>query len=131
MVDDFGMHIAQLRKSRKLSQRALADRAKALDPTLRLSHSALGNYERNITVPRLAEAVELADVLNVSLDFLLRGETYRTLPLKNLTEEQIQLLLDLSAYFRQQNSQDREKKSVEPTKEQVALFARLMKKIFG
>lgn len=131
MVDDFGMRIAQLRKSRKLSQRALADRVKALDPTLRLSHSALGNYERNITVPRLAEAVALADVLDVSLDFLLRGETYRTLPLKNLTEEQIQLLLDLSAYFRQQNSQDREKKSVEPTKEQVGLFARLMKEVFG
>lgn len=131
MVDDFGMRIAQLRKSRKLSQRALADRAKALDSTLHLSHSALGNYERNITVPRLAEAVALADVLDVSLDFLLRGETYRTLPLKNLTEEQIQLLLDLSAYFRQQNSQDREKKSTEPTKEQVKLVARLMKEIFG
>lgn len=131
MVDDFGMRIAQLRKSRKLSQRALVDRAKALDPTLHLSHSALGNYERNVTVPRLAEAVALADVLDVSLDFLLRGETYRTLPLRNLTEDQIQLLLDLSAYFRQQNSQDREKKSVEPTKEQVELFARLMKEVFG
>ena len=46
MVDDFGARIAKLRKARKLSQRALADRAKALDPNLRLSHSALGNYER-------------------------------------------------------------------------------------
>ena len=82
-------------------------------------------------MPRLAEAVALADVLDVSLDYLLRGETYRTLPLKNLTEEQIQLLLDLSAYFRQQNSQDREEKSTEPTKEQVKLVARLMKEIFG
>lgn len=89
MVDDFGARIAKLRKARKLSQRALADRAKALDPNLRLSHSALGNYERNVTVPRLAEAVALADVLDVSLDFLLRGETYRTLPLRNLTEEQV------------------------------------------
>ena len=71
-------------------------------------------------MPRLAEAVALADVLDVSLDFLLRGETYQTLPLKNFTEEQIQLLLDLSVYFRQQNRPDREKKSSEPTKEQVA-----------
>ena len=131
MVDDFGARIAKLRKARKLSQRALADRAKALDPNLRLSHSALGNYERNVTVPRLAEAVALADVLDVSLDFLLRGETYRTLPLRNLTEEQIQLLLELSAYFRQQSSPDQEKKGSEPTKEQVALFARMMKEIFG
>ena len=131
MVDEFGARIVKLRKARNLSQKALADQAKALDPDLRLSASALGNYERNETVPRLAEAVALADVLDVSLDYLLRGETYRTLPLKNLTEEQIQLLLDLSAYFRQQNSQDREEKSTEPTKEQVKLVARLMKEIFG
>lgn len=72
MVDDFGARIAKLRKARKLSQRALADRAKALDPNLRLSHSALGNYERNVTVPRLAEAVALEDVLDVSLDFLFQ-----------------------------------------------------------
>lgn len=45
MVDDFGARIVKLRKARKLSQRALADRAKALDPNLRLSHSALGNKE--------------------------------------------------------------------------------------
>ena len=113
MVDEFGARIAKLRKARNLSQRALVDRAKALDPNLRLSHSALGSYERNSTVPRLAEAVALADVLDVSLDFLLRGEAYRTLPLKNLTDEQTQLLLDLSVYFRQQNSADREKKSME------------------
>ena len=94
-------------------------------------YSALGSYERNSTVPRLAEAVALADVLDVSLDFLLRGEAYRTLPLKNLTDEQTQLLLDLSVYFRQQNSADRGKKSMEPTKEQVALFAKLMKEVFG
>lgn len=125
MVDEFGARIAKLRKARNLSQRALVDRAKALDPNLRLSHSALGSYERNSTVPRLAEAVALADVLDVSLDFLLRGEAYRTLPLKNLTDEQTQLLLDLSVYFRQQNSSAREKKSMEPTKEQVALFAKL------
>lgn len=62
---------------------------------------------------------------------MLRGETYRTLPLRNLTEEQIQLLLDLSAYFRRNNGLDQEKKGLEPTKEQVALFARMMKEIFG
>ena len=93
MVDEFGARIVKLRKARNLTQKALVDRTKALDPNLRLSASALGNYERNETIPRLAEAVALADVLDVSLDFLLRGETYRTLPLKNLTEEQAQLLL--------------------------------------
>ena len=41
MVDDFGARIAKLRKARKLSQRALADRAKALDPDLLFSAALL------------------------------------------------------------------------------------------
>ena len=135
MVDEFGARIVKFRKARNLSQKALADRAKALDPNLRLSDSALGNYERNSTVPRLSEAVAIADVLDVSLDFLIRGNTYRTLPLKNLTEEQVQLLLDLSLYFRQQNRQDESEQKDEPTNkaptiEQVALFTQLIKEIF-
>ena len=76
MVDDFGARIAKLRKARKLSQRALADRAKALDPNLRLSHSALGNYERNVTVPRLAEAVALARCAGCFAGFSAAWETY-------------------------------------------------------
>ena len=32
MVDEFGARIVKLRKARNLSQKALADRAKALDP---------------------------------------------------------------------------------------------------
>ena len=43
--------------------------------------------------------------------FLMRGEAYRPLPLKNLTEKPIRLILDLSAYFQQQNSLDQEKRN--------------------
>lgn len=124
-----GRRIAKLRKAQRLSQRALADHAKAL--ALNLSYSTLENYEGNVTVPRLAEVVALADVLDGSLDILPRGDTYRILPLRNLTKEQIQLLLDLSACFRRQNSSDQERKSPGPTKEQVVLFARMIKEILG
>ncbi len=90
MVYEFGLRLLQLRKAKNLTQQALVDRAKALDPDLHLSDSALGKYEGDHSVPRLAEAAALAEVLGVSLDFLTSGETSRTLPLKGLNETQIQ-----------------------------------------
>lgn len=69
MVYEFGARLLQLRKAKNLTQQALVDRAKALDPDLRLSDSVLGNYESDHTVPRLTEAAALAEVLGVSLDF--------------------------------------------------------------
>ena len=96
MVYEFGARLLQLRKAKNLTQQALVDRAKALDPDLRLSDSVLGNYESDHTVPRLTEAAALAEVLGVSLDFLTNGENSRTLPLKDLSDSQIQLLMDLT-----------------------------------
>lgn len=69
MVYEFGARLLQLRKAKNLTQQALADRAKALDPDLRLSDSVLGKYEGDRAVPRLTEAAALAEVLGVSLDF--------------------------------------------------------------
>ena len=103
MVYEFGARLLQLRKEKNLTQQVLVDRAKALDPDLRLSDSVLGKYESDHAVPRLTEAAALAEVLGVSLDFLTSGETSRTLPLKDLNETQIQLLLDLTQSFRHKN----------------------------
>lgn len=69
MVYEFGARLLQLRKAKNLTQQALADRAKALEPDLRLSDSVLGKYEGDHAVPRLTEAAALAEVLGVSLDF--------------------------------------------------------------
>lgn len=69
MVYEFGARLLQLRKEKNLTQQVLVDRAKALDPDLRLSDSVLGKYESDHAVPRLTEAAALAEVLGVSLDF--------------------------------------------------------------
>ena len=42
MVYEFGARLLQLRKEKNLTQQVLVDRAKALDPDLRLSDSVLG-----------------------------------------------------------------------------------------
>lgn len=130
MVYEFGLRLLQLRKAKNLTQQALVDRAKALDPDLHLSDSALGKYEGDHSVPRLAEAAALAEVLGVSLDFLTSGETSRTLPLKGLNETQIQLLLDLVQTFRLQNeTTPNDKRKAMPSPEQATLIARLIQEI--
>lgn len=119
-------------RQKNLTQQALADRAKALDPDLRLSDSVLGKYEGDRAVPRLTEAAALAEVLGVSLDFLTCGETSRTLPLKGLTETQIELLLELTKLLRQQNEKcSQNKQRIKPTIEQATLIAQLIQEIMG
>lgn len=132
MLYEFGARLLKLRKAKKLTQQSVVDRAKALDPDLRLSDAVLGNYESDLAVPRLTEAAAIDDVLGVSLDYLTSGETYRTLPLKDLREEQIQLLLDLTMYLRQQNGDSKRiTGKVEPTSEQAILIAQLIKEILS
>lgn len=100
MLYDFGPRLLKLRKDKNLTQQMVVERAKGFDPNLRLSDSVLGKYESDLAVPRLTEAAALADVLNVSLDYLTSGEKCNVLSLKELSPEQVQLLMDLTAHIR-------------------------------
>lgn len=120
MLYDFGPRLLRLRKEKNLTQQALVGRAKAIDPNLHLSDSVLGKYENDRAIPRLTEASAIADVLDVSLDYLTSGESYRSLSLKDLNDEQFQLLFDLVTYLRQQNaatSATDEKRNLLPRKQ--------------
>lgn len=59
-----GDRIAYLRKSKGLSQTELANRIKA-------SREAIGKYERNEAMPSVETAKKIADVLEVTLDYLV------------------------------------------------------------
>jgi transcriptional regulator with XRE-family HTH domain len=65
---DFGKNLAALRKARQLTQLELAD---MLDIQPRL----LGRWEQGKGKPQFDYIIKLADVLEVSLDRLLRGDT--------------------------------------------------------
>ena len=78
MLYDFGPRLLKLRKDKNLTQQMVVERAKGFDPNLRLSDSVLGKYESDLAVPRLTEAAALADVLNVSLDYLTSGDRKST-----------------------------------------------------
>jgi transcriptional regulator with XRE-family HTH domain len=64
---DFGKNLTELRKARGLTQQALAD-------LLEVQPRLLGRWERDQGKPQFDYILKLADVLEVSLDRLLRGE---------------------------------------------------------
>lgn len=62
-----GEHITQLRKRKKLSQNDLGKK-------IGTSGDIIGRYERDEVKPSIEVAAKIADVLEVSLDFLI-GKT--------------------------------------------------------
>lgn len=128
MLYDFGPRLLKLRKDKNLTQQMVVERAKGFDPNLRLSDSVLGKYESDLAVPRLTEAAALADVLNVSLDYLTSGEKCNVLSLKELSPEQVQL--DLTAHIRTKKRRSQGHKNVpKPTTEETELITRLIAEI--
>jgi len=103
MLYDLGPRLVKLRREANMTQQELVDRTKAMDPTLHLTDSVLGKYENDKSIPRLAEAAAIADVMNVSLDYLASGEKNQHWAVKGLTDEQIEVLFRLAALFRQTN----------------------------
>ena len=80
---DFGTIVANLRKEKKISQTDLANR-------LGIHKNVLGRYERNEIKPSIDIATKIADVLDVSLDYLV-GNTDTVLEkdlLKKITDIQ-------------------------------------------
>ena len=63
-MSDIGTKITQLRKKKNLSQ---TDFAKAIGA----SRTMVGNYERNANAPSIEMIVKIANILDVSIDFLI------------------------------------------------------------
>ena len=60
---DFGNIVVELRKQNKISQTDLADK-------LEIHKNVLGRYERNEVLPSIEVARKIADIFDVSLDYL-------------------------------------------------------------
>jgi transcriptional regulator with XRE-family HTH domain len=61
---NIGEKIIQLRKQNRLSQSELAEKIEA-------SRTIVGNYERNSNTPSIEMIIKIANVFNVSLDYLI------------------------------------------------------------
>ena len=61
---NFGTTVVELRKTKKISQTALAKE-------LGIHKNVLGRYERNEVLPSIEIARKIAEILDISLDYLL------------------------------------------------------------
>ncbi|SEC01703.1 DNA-binding transcriptional regulator, XRE-family HTH domain [Tenacibaculum sp. MAR_2009_124] len=101
-----GEHILILRKKNNLSQSALGKE-------IGTSGDIIGRYERNVMTPSIEVIIKLADVLNVSIDFLV-GKTTLELNKKALKrieevsklnqEEQDKIFMVIDALIRDFNA---------------------------
>ena len=60
--------IRELRKSKKMSQKELAD-------MLFVNQTAVSQWERNVTTPNSVTLKKLSEIFNVSIDYILGNET--------------------------------------------------------
>ena len=75
-----GNQIKHLRKSCGYTQQELADK-------LEITKSVVSAYEREIRCPSYVKLIALANLFNVSTDYLLCVENSDTLDLSGLTED--------------------------------------------
>lgn len=88
-----GEKLRELRISRKLSQKELADK-------IGTHKNAISNYESGKRVPPADTLQNMAVFFQVSVDYLLGLEKPHNLPLDGLSDEQCLILSNLAAAFR-------------------------------
>ena len=97
MYKDFGENLKRIRKSLHMSQEYLGEKCGISGP-------AISKYESGATKPSLEVAMQLSQLLNVSLDTLFSTEAKGTLSTFGLTEEQSEIINSLTELFRAKNS---------------------------
>ncbi|ACV57523.1 helix-turn-helix domain-containing protein [Alicyclobacillus acidocaldarius] len=111
MMMTFGERLAQLRRSKGLSQYALAEQ-------LKMTRGQIANYEQGTREPDIETLKKLADFFDVSIDFLVLGkpnvsdfngltnEVKRTLEaLSQMSVEKQQEVADFAEYLRSKEEQ--------------------------
>ncbi|WP_195984985.1 helix-turn-helix transcriptional regulator [Clostridium sp. D33t1_170424_F3] len=95
-TSDLGQKLRRLRKSKRMTQKQVADR-------LYLRPSTVSSYERNDKTPSLFTLKKLAYLFNVSADFLLGMESRYQINTDGLTSRQIFLIEETIESFRRKN----------------------------
>ena len=86
-----------LREQQKMTQTELSKR-------LGITRSSVNAWEIGISVPSTQYIVELADIFHVSTDYLLGVSATLTLPVSDLSEEDVQMVYELLDYIRKKNA---------------------------
>ncbi len=92
-MNNFGERLKALRINKKYTQTQVAKK-------LNKTKSTISNYENGQKFPSLQTLIELAELFNVSLDYLIGLDKKETISVHGLTDTQIQFLHALVAEFR-------------------------------
>lgn len=95
MRKSLGLRIRELRKQRKWTQKELANK-------LDLQFPQLNKYECGMHAPPIEKLVELAEIFNTTVDYLLTGNRSDETPLHNLR------LLERFKELEESNAEDQE-----------------------
>ena len=91
-----GDKIKELRQGRNLTQSILAQR-------LGVTKSVVSGYENSTTYPSFDILLGIADIFNVTTDYLLGKEKTRQINTSGLTESQVEMVSALVAEFQKAN----------------------------
>lgn len=92
--------IKQVRERNKMTQAELAKR-------IGITRSGVNAWEMGISVPSTQYIVELAQIFNVSTDYLLGVEKTLSIDATGLYESDMMVVLELVEHLRRKNRDDR------------------------
>lgn len=99
-MPNFGEILRSLRKNVKMTQDELAK-------ALHISTSAVSSYEQDVRFPSPEMLINIADVFNVSVDYLLgREQRCRVLYINDLKDEDFMFLFTTVRFLRAKNHVD-------------------------
>lgn len=99
-MSNFGKVLKSLRNNKKMTQDELAK-------MLSISKSSISSYEQASRFPPSAMLINIADVFNVSTDYLLgRAQKWRVLDTSGLKDEDVELLCTIISFLRAKNKID-------------------------
>ena len=91
--EKFGLFVTELRKKKNLTQKDLAEK-------LYVSDKTVSKWERGLSMPNVVLLIPIADILDVTVTELLRGEKIDTQ--KNIDTKEVEELvvgsLDMAEY---------------------------------
>ena len=97
MIEGLAERLVELRKSKGLTQKILAER-------LGITKSSVHGWETTRTQPNLLCLMKMSYLYNVSVDYILGMNNNRSLNISNLTDKQINTLTDIINDYEALNS---------------------------
>lgn len=99
-MQDFGLHLKNLRKSYNFTQKQLADK-------LYVSETTIIRWENNYKTPNIESLVQLSKLYHVTLDYIAGVDENYAIVTDDLTDSQIALLENIINEF-QSNSKKKD-----------------------